>query len=398
MSTVSSVHTASGLLDNCSEVSDDFNVNDGAAVPNHWEGDTDFCGVCSSKLGVMRRHHCRLCGACVCGTCSPSLVQVEGHRKPQRACTPCVAGAQVVPIVKKRLTRLSTHLREMGGVGNVPEWAVAEAGSLMEATALCEEALLPVDQALASAKALADCAEAEAATERKVRQDIQAEAVSTKEILVKLNQRLGGCGPPCPKVLPNNVTREEFRPGTLKEIALACEAATLENNDPRRTPRGWRRDLQKRSKSAGESVDSTSWFRQDGDQRGRESAQKIAWTANTSNCEVCGTKIGKRHLNRRHHCRLCGRCVCAGCSPSCMTLEDIGQKKKQPQRVCTPCASGASNATTLSRRLELIATRIQALSHNYIPPPSPANVEQALNMCEAALEPLEDMCNKAETA
>ncbi|CAK0843651.1 unnamed protein product, partial [Prorocentrum cordatum] len=33
-------------------------------------------------------------------------------------------------------------------------------------------------------------------------------------------------------------------------------------------------------------------------------------------CTICSTKLGKRHLHRRHQCYLCGRAVCSGCSPS----------------------------------------------------------------------------------
>jgi len=60
------------------------------------------------------------------------------------------------------------------------------------------------------------------------------------------------------------------------------------------------------------------------------------WEDNAANCSVCGSALGKRRLKARHHCRACGRCVCAGCSPSTVQLED-----KALQRVCTPCVQAA---------------------------------------------------------
>jgi hypothetical protein len=61
-----------------------------------------------------------------------------------------------------------------------------------------------------------------------------------------------------------------------------------------------------------------------------------AWEDNTESCAVCAKKLGKRNLHRRHHCRACGKCVCSACSPSMVKFSE-----GDPQRVCTPCVSGA---------------------------------------------------------
>lgn len=55
-----------------------------------WQGDTKTCSICQSKFGdvMNRRHHCRMCGKCVCHDCSPNLIQVKGQ--PDRVCNPCV--------------------------------------------------------------------------------------------------------------------------------------------------------------------------------------------------------------------------------------------------------------------------------------------------------------------
>ncbi|PPQ97548.1 hypothetical protein CVT26_002333 [Gymnopilus dilepis] len=57
----------------------------------------------------------------------------------------------------------------------------------------------------------------------------------------------------------------------------------------------------------------------------------------TSSCMRCGRMFGWRR--RRHHCRLCGRCVCAGCSGRTFFISD-GTKSdasSKPARACDAC-------------------------------------------------------------
>eukprot|EP00913_Durusdinium_trenchii_P010774 g10107.t1 len=67
------------------------------AVPccERWDEDSESCSICHVLLGRRRlrlRHHCRICGRCVCGPCSPNMITVPGYSKDlQRACTPCLA-------------------------------------------------------------------------------------------------------------------------------------------------------------------------------------------------------------------------------------------------------------------------------------------------------------------
>ena len=53
----------------------------------------------------------------------------------------------------------------------------------------------------------------------------------------------------------------------------------------------------------------------------------------TKHCQLCG--IGFTLTRRRHHCRVCGRLVCASCSPHRLVIQSIDPKKKV--RVCNPC-------------------------------------------------------------
>merc|ERR1711924_118649 len=62
------------------------------------------------------------------------------------------------------------------------------------------------------------------------------------------------------------------------------------------------------------------------------------WAPNASNCAVCNAALGKRHLRARHHCRSCGKCVCANCSPHFISLCNMSG----PQRACTLCAAAVA--------------------------------------------------------
>lgn len=54
-------------------------------------------------------------------------------------------------------------------------------------------------------------------------------------------------------------------------------------------------------------------------------------------CMRCGRGFGWKR--RRHHCRLCGRCVCAGCSGRVFFISDPNEKKDaaKPARSCDAC-------------------------------------------------------------
>ncbi|KAJ7605596.1 hypothetical protein FB45DRAFT_1069241 [Roridomyces roridus] len=57
----------------------------------------------------------------------------------------------------------------------------------------------------------------------------------------------------------------------------------------------------------------------------------------TEGCMRCGRPFGWRR--RRHHCRLCGRCVCAGCSERTFFISDPNSKDdaSKPARACNAC-------------------------------------------------------------
>jgi len=56
-----------------------------------WQPDTPSCTLCTREFGVLalRRHHCRVCGACVCGSCSPFELRLDASKPPVRICSRC---------------------------------------------------------------------------------------------------------------------------------------------------------------------------------------------------------------------------------------------------------------------------------------------------------------------
>ncbi|KAH7918528.1 hypothetical protein BV22DRAFT_1199936 [Leucogyrophana mollusca] len=61
--------------------------------------------------------------------------------------------------------------------------------------------------------------------------------------------------------------------------------------------------------------------------------------AKTDACMRCSRPFGWRHGRRRHHCRLCGRCVCAACSEKTFYVSDPSKPDtdSKPARACNEC-------------------------------------------------------------
>lgn len=100
------------------------------------------CGVCNCLLGkrhLRPRHHCRICGKSVCNSCSPNVVQVNGYRKAQRACTGCLHDVQNSHFLQQRMLQLSKHLDALAGAHPVNP---KQFSTLADTVELCERALL----------------------------------------------------------------------------------------------------------------------------------------------------------------------------------------------------------------------------------------------------------------
>ena len=65
--------------------------------------------------------------------------------------------------------------------------------------------------------------------------------------------------------------------------------------------------------------------------------KRTAWQpdAEAAECPICAVEFSL--TVRRHHCRACGRCVCADCSKGKMVVAGY----EDPERSCDDCREGA---------------------------------------------------------
>jgi len=127
----------------------------------------------------------------------------------------------------------------------------------------------------------------------------------------------------------------------------------------------------------------------------RSEAVATIWEDNTSACAVCGVALGKRHLMPRHHCRLCGRCVCAPCSPNFVQLGG----HREPQRVCFRCVEGVESAPALRNTIFQFLERLRIFVGPHADAATnPNTIEEALAACDTALQTLEARNSDAHPA
>lgn len=352
---------------------------------SYWQEDTEDCNVCNKRFGMRRRHHCRICGRCVCHGCSPSAVQLEGFKVPQRACSLCISGAEKLPILKQRFWVLGDRLGVMAGLSP----ARSEAKTMEDAAVMCEAALVPLEEAQAAMMDRVSSLEARLQEERSAREQAESQLAESVRSMIEIGSALHSIGgsPPCSTPAPTS---------SAADAVAFCEAALAPLREARRS---------RRSRSL--SVHSPASYKNAGDEGTVDfGMQPISntckaegdesWEADTANCSHCGCRMGKRYFKMRHHCRICGKCVCATCSPNAIQFD--GQRK--PQRACIPCVSTAQQAPILKKRLSLLADRLRQLNGSVSPTflvAEPANVEQALSMCENILDEVPRSSPRANT-
>ena len=54
-------------------------------------------------------------------------------------------------------------------------------------------------------------------------------------------------------------------------------------------------------------------------------------------CQICHNRFGFSFISSRHHCRSCGRCICASCSTKKHVLKYCAEKGAR--RICDACYS-----------------------------------------------------------
>jgi len=123
------------------------------------------------------------------------------------------------------------------------------------------------------------------------------------------------------------------------------------------------------------------------------SQERTRGWAEAASCAVCNAELGKRKLNPRHHCRICGKSVCSLCSPSTIKFEG----EKSLQRACTPCVPVSQQAPTLKDRLIRFSTTRNAIGGG-ANSDLPSSLEQAVLKCEAMLTSIQDQRDGNEAA
>lgn len=220
---------------------------------------------------MNRRHHCRMCGESVCRSCSPNMLQLGGDL--QRFCTPCVlSGAGALDL----LPRLQ-NLRE-----------------LIHRCAYSAEAnpALPAVSFPLPAQALAECEEAISHLAAK-----QYKTEGTGSSMGFKPWALGSLGS------RGIVSTSSLGPGNSLVVGQSINSL---------------------SKAAGFLPIKPCL----------PAVQPFAeWEVNTPNCSICEARLGKRRLRRRHHCRVCGKCICSKCSPNFIALPNL----KGTHRACKLC-------------------------------------------------------------
>lgn len=108
------------------------------------------------------------------------------------------------------------------------------------------------------------------------------------------------------------------------------------------------------------------------------------WQEDTKSCSICRAKFGDI-MNRRHHCRACGKCVCHDCSPNQMQLDGSGVV-----RVCNPCVLNGAGALELLPALAHLREELCSFGDesDFASLPPAQHPAQAVAECVAAVAPL----------
>lgn len=347
------------------------------------------CALCSAVLGKRHlnpRHHCRICSRCVCGPCSPSTVRLRGERALQRACEECVGHARNADITRNRLYHVGAHLHAIGGRSDADAEEVIE--SLEQAVAFCERMRKPLQEMYEECLSLQHWVEHEADPE--IVQLLQGHACSSAttsgdsldsamllcEAIRHISERtLEYGGSRCSTALASQEATSSRT--TLPEKACVCGDAFA--------------DDAARCRSCGAIRTEAANTTECGERRAppctsAQMAPPRVWEEDTEACRICDAAFCG--LNRRHHCRICGRCICSSCSSCTVKFSD----EKTLQRVCTVCIGNAQDVCVLRPRIAQLSIALTACYGADTADLSPsASLCDALAACEATVVPLESL-------
>lgn len=365
----------SGGLSACSDV-----LPGDPSYGTTWQHDALNCFCCDAQFGVMnRRHHCRICGKCVCHACSPHSIQRKGEA--QRMCNICfLAGAGAIDLLP-RLQGLREKLHRFTNLNS--DSAPSPQNSTLPAQALaqCEAAIGPLCEVFAEATSTAARSKEVAAEqfrllcvatervlieERRLRvealgqwqtrsSDVEHERRLRRLAEARAAQAKGEFGEEVQKI--SNHELEGWLQESLESLCQLVDApqksgAVSNNHTPRHSfftapstssvfeGTGHNKSLNDNESDATPNR-AESTRKQDHSaitKVGSFPLKALAWEENRASCSICDRPMGKRFLRPRHHCRKCGKCICSQCSPSFVVMPTVSRScTAGAQRVCTPC-------------------------------------------------------------
>jgi len=345
------------------------------------EKNTAACEVCSKRFQMMsRRHHCRICGKCVCESCSPSMVQLEGHKKVQRVCTPCVANGIKATVATDRLVLLAQRLEHAADADarfdSTPRTATPAAPAVTKMTEAAEmaeasgrwdtehahkigsslgqyegkEMLLDVASHNSVSKAALDLDAGRVSCESGVC-IVYSESQGSYYLLFRSDLRKAVLERYCISEVEGDEEATDARAAedvpadqacgrALEDAVERCEeaAALLEALRAKVVQAEARVAEAEKGSQVLADCQKAGAVEAPGAQAAApvpeercEAPPTVTWEPNTPACSLCETTF--TCLKRPHHCRRCGLCVCASCSPG--TLEIGGHE----QRACKHCVA-----------------------------------------------------------
>jgi len=308
-------------------------------APTAWEANRKHCSICNKKIGkrvLNPRHHCRICGRCICASCSRSSLQLEG--KQHRVCNICINGSVAGPAChREAFTMMSamvsasapaTESEGIHGSKTVPKLSLLKLSTPSKSTAKGKCSSTEVFDLTSM-----DLDEEEAA----FFPDLEA-AHLDKDAVDSFPEHLSEAStydPTSPRATLDPTTPRHFLDLTSPRTSLdpATPRTCLDLTSPRTTLSFDEEFMcQTRAKSQISTADvavqcnmhppATSVFQACG-----------TWEPNVSECQLCTKRFSLRRW--KHHCRLCGRCVCGDCSPHRVEISEYPDPG--PQRVCHDC-------------------------------------------------------------
>merc|ERR1719487_2767001 len=347
-----------------------------------WQEDTPSCSLCSASIGQWTRHHCRICGLCVCATCSPSSVWFDGAKKLQRVCNACVETI-TANVTACRLAEISTKMFILSGVQSF--FMCSEPFDILDATSRCEAALLPLEAALDDSHQRTEKAEMQVAavsdSVKRFLQGLQTLPCLTQDVAAHqqpsgmlditasldaahaaIHRELQGCRDSCSRASSFGSFTASTSLGSAGSSLLTGAGSSSLTSARSSSLTSARTESESADEAFqnGKSVER----RRCGSKRRRWRVRPIVtesgkeWEEDGARCSICCAKFGWLLFKRRHHCRLCGKCVCSSCSPN-----SVCPKGKQlPVRVCTYCFvdSPRSRGTLQTQPLKNAACKVHA--------------------------------------